>query len=57
MGLPRRFVGFSSTEIRHYRLMDRWKENQRIDFSFTDCQRPDAVQSDDEAYAKTRIRE
>jgi hypothetical protein len=37
--------------------MRAWKENHRIDFNFTDCQLPDAVRSDDEAYVKRRIRE
>jgi hypothetical protein len=37
--------------------MQAWKENQRIDFNFTDCQLPDAVRSDDEAYVKRRVRE
>ena len=57
MGLPRTFVGFSSTDIHYYRLMQAWKENQRIEFNFTDCQLPDAVRSDDEAYVKRRLRE
>lgn len=57
MGLPRTFVGFSSTDIRHYRLMQAWKQNERIDFNFADCQLPDAVGSDDEAYVKRRLRE
>ena len=38
MGLPRTFVGFSSTDIRYYRLMQAWKEHEHIDFNFTDCQ-------------------
>jgi hypothetical protein len=33
MGLPRTFVGFSSTDIHNYRLMQAWKQNQRIDFN------------------------
>jgi hypothetical protein len=57
MGLPRTFVGFSSTDIHNYRLMQAWKQNQRIDFNFTDCQLPDAVRSDDEGYVKRRLRE
>lgn len=57
MGLPRTFVGFSSTDIHYYRLMQAWKQNQRIDFNFTDCQLPDTVRSDDEAYVKRRLRE
>lgn len=57
MGLPRTFVGFSSTDIHCYRLMQAWKQNQRIDFNFTDCQLQDAVASDNEAYVKRRLRE
>ncbi|WP_447976756.1 TIR domain-containing protein [Candidatus Nitrospira bockiana] len=57
MGLPRTFVGFSSTDIHYYRLMQAWKQNQRIDFNFTDCQLPDAVRSDDEAYVRRCLRE
>src|SRR2546427_11173613 len=57
MGLPRTFVGFSSTDIHCYRLMQAWKQNQRIDFNFTDCQLPDVIRSDDEAYVKRRLRE
>jgi len=57
MGLPRTFVGFSSTDIHYYRLMQAWKQNQHIDFNFSDCQLPDAVCSDDEDYVKRRLRE
>ena len=34
MGLPRTFVGFSSTDIRSYWLMCAWKNNSKIDFNF-----------------------
>lgn len=57
MGLPRAFVGFSSTDIHYYRLMQAWKESEHIDFEFVDCQLPDVVNSDDEAYVKRRVRE
>src|SRR5262249_46419054 len=57
MGMPRTFVGFSSTDIHYYRLMQAWKENQHIDFDFVDCQLPDAVRSDNEAYVKRCLRE
>lgn len=57
MGLPRVFVGFSSTDLHYYRLMQAWKQNQRIDFNFTDCQLWDAVRSDNEAYVKRCLRE
>ncbi len=36
MGLPRTFVGFSSTDIRSYWLMCAWKNNSKIDFNFAD---------------------
>ena len=36
MGLPRAFVGFSSTDIRYFRLMKAWKANTRFDFNFAD---------------------
>lgn len=57
MGLPRTFIGFSSTDIRYYRLMQAWKQHEHSDFNFTDCQLPDAVDSSDEAYVKRRLRE
>ena len=38
MGLPRTFIGFSSTDMTHYRMMLAWKANEHIDFNFTDCQ-------------------
>lgn len=57
MGLPRTFVGFSSTDIRYYWLMKAWKENENIDFNFTDCQLHNDINSDDEAYVKHKCRE
>lgn len=57
MGLPRTFVGFSSTDIHYYRLMLAWKANEHIDFDFADCQLSDAVNSEDEAYIKRKCRE
>lgn len=57
MGLPRTFVGFSSTDIRYYRLMKAWKENESIDFNFTDCQLHNDIKSDDENYVKRKCRE
>lgn len=57
MGLPRTFVGFSSTDINCYRLMQAWKANQRIDFNFADCQLDGEVNSEDEAYIKRKCRE
>jgi len=57
MGLPRTFVGFSSTDINQYRLMLAWKKNESIDFDFTDCQLHDDINSSDENYIKRKCRE
>lgn len=57
MGLPKTFVGFSSTDIRYYWLMKAWKENENIDFNFSDCQLNDEINSDDENYIKRKCRE
>ncbi len=57
MGLPRTFVGFSSTDIHYYRLMLAWKENEHIDFNFTNCQLSQEVHSENEAYVKRKCRE
>src|SRR5690606_31020559 len=57
MGLPRTFVSFSSTDIRYYRLMQAWKANEHIDFNFTDCQLETEINSENEAYIKSKCRE
>jgi hypothetical protein len=57
MGLARTFVGFSSTDIHNYRLMQAWKANNNIDFNFADCQLNDALNSQNEAYIKRKCRE
>lgn len=57
MGLPRTFVGFSSPDIQYYRLMCAWKNNQRIDFNFADCQLHNELASNNEAYIKRKVRE
>ncbi|MCW5239090.1 TIR domain-containing protein [Verminephrobacter eiseniae] len=57
MGLPRTFVGFSSTDIRYYRLMQAWKANEHIDFNFADCQLDQEINSEDETYIKRKCRE
>jgi len=57
MGLPRTFVGFSSTDINYYGLMKAWKKNKNIDFDFTDCQLHNDINSDDENYVKRKCRE
>lgn len=56
MGLPRTFVGFSSTDIHCYWLMKAWKENENIDFDFSDCQLTDEINSEDEDYIKSKCR-
>lgn len=57
MGLPRAFVGFSSTDLNYYRMMLAWKANERMDFNFADVQLEQEVNSEDEAYIKRRCRE
>lgn len=57
MGLPRTFVGFSSTDIRSYYMMLAWKAHEHIDFNFTDCQLQTAINSEDEAYIKRKCRQ
>jgi MTH538 TIR-like domain (DUF1863) len=57
MGLPRTFVGFSSTDIRYYWLMQAWKANENIAFNFTDCQLTTEINSDNEVYIKRKCRE
>jgi hypothetical protein len=57
MGLPRTFVGFSSNDIRSYHMMQAWKENEHIDFNFTDCQLASELNSEDETYIKRKCRE
>lgn len=56
MGLPRAFVGFSSTDIKYYRLMLAWKQNENFDFNFTDCQLHKEINSDNEEYIKSVCR-
>src|SRR5262245_6019484 len=57
MGLPRTFIGFSSTDIESYSLMLAWKAHEHIDFNFCDCQLPDAIDSENESYIKRVCRE
>jgi hypothetical protein len=57
MGLPRTFVGFSSTDIKCYHLMQAWKANEDIDFNFTDCQLQKELNSENEEYIKRVCRE
>lgn len=57
MGLPRTFVGFSSTDINYYRLMQAWKSHEHIDFDFTDCQLASEINSENENYIKRKCRD
>lgn len=57
MSLPRTFVGFSSTDIHYWRLMQAWKANKNIDFNFANCQLQVEVNSENEAYIKRKCRE
>jgi hypothetical protein len=57
MGLPRTFVGFSSTDILSYRMMLAWKAHEHIDFNFCDCQLQDALNATNEQYIKQRCRQ
>jgi hypothetical protein len=57
MGLPRTFIGFSSTDINYYRLMLAWKKNEHIDFDFTNCQLGAEINSENEAYIKSKCRD
>ena len=57
MSLPRTFVGFSSTDLNYWRLMQAWKANKNIDFNFANCQLHKEVKSLDEAYIKKKCRE
>lgn len=57
MGLPRTFVGFSSTDRHMYELMGAWRKNSRFDFNFADCQLNMAINSEDEDYIKRKCRE
>jgi hypothetical protein len=57
MGLPRTYVGFSSTDINYYRLMTAWKANEHIDFDFADLQLEKEINSDNEDYIKRICRQ
>ncbi|OSI16673.1 MULTISPECIES: TIR domain-containing protein [Neisseria] len=57
MGLPRTFVGFSSTDIHYYRLMCAWKNNTKFDFNFANCQLNKEINSENELYIKRKCRE
>ena len=46
MGLPRTFVGFSSTDRHMYELMGAWRKNTHLDFNFADCQLNMALDAD-----------
>ncbi len=57
MGLPRTLVGFSSTDLHSYKAMQAWKTNHNIDFDFTDCKLNYAINANNEAYVKRKVRE
>ena len=57
MGLSNAFVGFSSTDIDDYRLIQAWRANNNIDLDFNDCQLNDALASENEEFIKTKCRE
>lgn len=57
MGLPRTFVGFSSTDLHYFRLMQAWKAHQHIAFNFADCQLHREIYSETESYIKQVCRE
>ena len=40
-----------------YRMMQAWKENEHIDFNFTDCQLASELNSENEDYIKRKCRE
>jgi hypothetical protein len=52
MALPRTFVGFSSADIRSYRMMCAWKSHEHIDFDFADFQLDEAINSENGYYIK-----
>lgn len=56
MGLPATFIGFSGTDIKYYWLMKAWKNNEKIEFDFRDCQLQDEINSENENYVKSKCR-
>ena len=56
MGLPRTCVGFSTTDALRYYLMTAWKEHEKIDFDFCDCELQKATNSEDEEHVKSICR-
>lgn len=57
MGLPRTFIGFSSTDICNYYMMLAWKNHEHIDFNFSDFQLSSEINSEDETYIKRKCSE
>jgi hypothetical protein len=57
MSRPRTFVGFSSTDLHYYRLMQAWKAHEHIDFNFVDCQLQRELVSENEQYINRKCRE
>lgn len=57
MALPRACVGFSSTDVHHYRRMLTWRTDDDNGYHFTDCRLHAAGDLDDEAAVKRRCRQ
>ena len=50
------FVGFDSKDKKYFDLMKAWKKNKNMDFDFIDLQLNQAINSDNEQYIKSLIR-
>ncbi len=55
--LPKTVVGFSSADIEYYYTMLAWKQNEHIDFDFTDSSLAEVSHRDHEEYVKERVRQ
>lgn len=53
----RTFVSFSSSDKNYFDLMKAWKKNDSHDFDFIDLQLNGAINSTNEAYIKSKLRE
>ena len=56
-GLPRTFVGFSSTDLASYFEMQSWKDDDRIDFDFANCQIQVPILSSNDDYVRRKLKE
>lgn len=52
----RTFVSFSSSDIHCFRLMQAWKGHDHIDFDYIDMQLNRGINSENEAYIKSLLR-